>query len=405
MQSDKPESPPTPRVASVGPDGSKQENERKGSRDMPLDLFEQVSPLPDRPERRGDSPGFPIWLGSALSTAVVLALTFWFLRGYHREKVEQPLQVLQNAQPRVSDELSRIISDTSSLATTNAAELVALRSRLNAVGQEINALREQLRTLPAPAPPAASAMPDVDVDAKLRTALEPLSQRLEALDALMRETSAKLAAASTVVKADPSARRGSEEITDELILLKERNRLTLLADEVMATGKSEAMRRLWVAVREPAVDLLQHAAAAEIIRVQNHLDGITRLPPGYRIAVKKHFPDSTAAEDSGLTTDQLATLLTNSENPLPTRARAAVLLSGQRSAQAGDALMEALRNDPDLDVVKECQHAMRKSFGMTVPLFDLQAAEAWWVANRESALKSAESPTKTPPAIAPARDG
>ncbi len=413
MQSDKPESKSSVEAAAST---SRQENTRKGSRDVPLDLFEEVSPLPDRPERRGDglmeSAGFPIWLGSALSTAVVLGLTLWFVRSYHRENVEQPLQMLRDKPAQLPANLTQTLADTSALATTNAAELVTMRSRLNTMAQELTALRAELTARPAPAPPQPPP-PVVDVDAKLRTALEPLTHRLETLDTLVRQTSQQLAALTTQAKNEPSTHTPpktppaspADELTDELILLKERNRLTLLADEVMATGKSTAMRRLWFALREPALDQLKHAAAAEITRVQNHLDGITRLPPGYRIDVKKNFPQSTAATDDKLETAHLAALLLDPQQPLPTRARAAVLLTGRRTQEAGEALMKALRNDEDLDVVKECQHALRHTFGMTVPLFDVQSAEAWWSTHRTAALNPPQTPATPPPAPAPAPGG
>lgn len=404
-----------PEGVSSGADSAapRTENKRKHTRDVQLDLFDEVSPLPDRPERRGDSAmataGFPIWLGSALSTAVVLGLTLWFVRSYHRENVEQPLQVLRTSPPKVPEDLARSLADTSSLVTTNAAELVALRSRLNAMTQELASLRAGLAaqdTAPAESQPA----PAVDVDGKVRTALEPLHQRLGTLESLVKESTAqiaKLAANSQTKSTAPpvSPRTSSDEVTDELVLLKERNRLTLLADEVMATGKSDAMRRLWTALRDPALNDLQHAAAAEIIRVQNHLDGITRLPPGYRIDVKKEFPQSSAAKDEQLETVDLAALLLNHDKPLPVRARAALLLGGRRTAEAGDALVKSLRDDPDLDVVKECQHALRKTFGMIVPLFDVQSAEAWWSANRTAALKPPATPATAPSEPAPAPGG
>ena len=411
MQSDKPES----KSSDEGADGAPRlENTRKGLRDLPLDLFEEVSPLPDRPERRGYAPietaGFPIWLGSALSTTVVLGLTLWFVRSYHRENVEQPLQKLRETPLQLPDNLTQAFAETSSLATTNAAELVTMRSRLAAVSQQLANLRTELAARPAV---ESAPAPVVDVDAKVRGALEPLRQRLETLDSLVRDASEQLAALTSELKKMPPpttssnspATKPSDELTAELVLLKERNRLTLLADEVMATGKSEAMRRLWTSLRDPALEQLKHAAAAEIIRVQNHLDNITRLPPGYRIDVKKVFPDSGTATDEMLDTAHLAALLLNPEQPMPVRARAAVLLSGRRTEEAGEALMKALRRDEDLDVVKECQHALRQTFGMTVPLFDVQSAESWWSANRTAALKPPASPATAPSAQAPAPGG
>lgn len=411
------EQPPTTSPRREKKRGLPEPEPRQTTQQQQPDLFD----LPQKPSETQERPtsivsnqrrgvfALRVWLGSAVCSAAVVGAYAWFLNGYISQSIEQQTQPSPLA--AIPSDLAQSLADTSRLATTNAADLTALQSQLGTLGAQFNALRQDIsdhadRLAPPPAP--AENRPQQGDQALM---LKSVEQHLSQLDEQIKELSAEVRELTAVQKVEsikktiPSNSSGqgvsSDEVTDELVLLKQRNRLTLLADEVMATGKSEPMRSLWAALRDPELSRLKHAATAEIIRVQNHLDRITRLPPDYRLPLKELFPDSSTASDDQLGSAELISLLRDQNKSLQIRARAALLLTGRKTGEVGDALVESMNSDPELDVVKECQHALRKTFGMAVPLFDSASAQDWWQKNRESASKPSVLPATAPSAPAP----
>lgn len=163
----------------------------------------------------------------------------------------------------------------------------------------------------------------------------------------------------------------------ELVLLKERNRLTAYADEAIATGAREPYDRLWQAFDDPRLANLIHASRSEILRVQNYYLSGSRLEH-FDIPVSTYFPDAAALKDSQLKDEQLITLLTNGKNPWQVRMKAANLLGLRRSRQAGDALVKAVVEDPNLDVVKEATFSFEQMTGFRARLFEPESLDAWW---------------------------
>lgn len=165
---------------------------------------------------------------------------------------------------------------------------------------------------------------------------------------------------------------------NELWLLKERNRLTAYADEAIAEGSSNAMASLWASLRDPELERLGHGVQTEIIRVQNHYARISRLPDDFRLPVAELFPGQAVRTEADLQPPQLIALLRDLKRPMLVRARAAYVLGGHPTETVGAALMDALKNDPSLDVAREAQRTLTDIFGMSVPLLHTPAAEAWW---------------------------
>lgn len=168
-------------------------------------------------------------------------------------------------------------------------------------------------------------------------------------------------------------------VNQELILLKERNRLTFWADEAIATGSSEAMDNLWRSLDDPEIARLRDGVKAEIIRVQNYYTQLSRLPPDYRIPVQAIFQDSTLRSEADLQPAQLIKLLLDHDRPVEVRARAAYVLgSFPKDAQAVSALVQAMTSDPSLDVMKEAQRNLSEQQGMIISPLNARAAAAWW---------------------------
>jgi hypothetical protein len=163
----------------------------------------------------------------------------------------------------------------------------------------------------------------------------------------------------------------------ELVLLKERNRLTAYADEAIATGGRTPYERLWETFDDPQLANLVHAARAEILRVQSAYLSGSRIDR-FDIPVADYFP-----EDSGLTEDQLKDgqlikLLGDAANPWEVRMKAANLLGTRRSMEAGDALVQAVKSDANLDVVKEATFSFDQMTGYHSKIFDAASLEKWW---------------------------
>jgi hypothetical protein len=263
--------------------------------------------------------------------------------------------------------------------------------------------------------PASAARPELTDDPRLQTALEDARKQLgqassqiqrlqkqvddlrqgqSASDERLKALAEKLlqASADAAGKPQPTASEVAAAIQiaavipsqsaagNELWLLKERNRLTAYADTAIAEGSSEALASLWASLRDPELEGLRHGVQTEIIRVQNHYARISRLPDDFRLPVAELFPGQAVRTEADLQPPLLIALLRDLKRPMFVRARAAYVLGGHPTQAVGEALMDALKNDPSLDVAREAQRTLTDFFGMTVPLLHTPAAEAWWQA-------------------------
>jgi hypothetical protein len=180
----------------------------------------------------------------------------------------------------------------------------------------------------------------------------------------------------------------------ELVLLKERNRLTAYADEAIATGVRASYDRLWEALHDPRLANLVHATRAEIIRVQHAYLGGSRIDR-FDIPVGAYFPEESALTDGQLKDRQLIKLLSDPTNPWEVRMKAANLLGTRRSIEAGDALVQAVKSDANLDVVKEATFSFDQMTGYHGKIFDAASLEKWWQqykANPKLRLPDTEGP-------------
>jgi hypothetical protein len=163
----------------------------------------------------------------------------------------------------------------------------------------------------------------------------------------------------------------------ELVLLKERNRLTGYADEAISTGAREPYENLWAALDDPRRAKLIHAARTEILRVQNYYLSGSRIER-YDIPVGDYYPDSASLRDAQLPEDKLIELMSNPKHPWQVRLKAANLLGLRRSTAVGDALVKVIKQDANLDVVKEATFSFEQMTGFRAKLFEPASVEAWW---------------------------
>jgi hypothetical protein len=185
------------------------------------------------------------------------------------------------------------------------------------------------------------------------------------------------AAPSTIPGGADTSAQSLTPTESELLLLKERNRLTAYADEAIVTGAREPYVRLWESLEDPRMKNLLHAARAEILRVQTAYLAGSRIDR-YDIPVAELFPESAALRDTQLSDDQIIQLLQDQKQPWQTRVKSAWILGQRRNNKAGEALVNAIKNDPNLDVVKEATFSFEQLTGFHSKIFETALLEAWW---------------------------
>lgn len=168
--------------------------------------------------------------------------------------------------------------------------------------------------------------------------------------------------------------------TSELVLLKERNRLTGYADQAIATGSRASLQALVDALLDPTMKHLAHAAQAEFKRVQAYYDMGISIDPGYTLPVQELFKGGKATREADLGPAQLHGLLQDAKQPWEARLRAAYLLRSSADPDTNALLLKALKQDPMLDVAKQAQITFENRVGRKFRLFDIPAIEAWWQA-------------------------
>ena len=166
--------------------------------------------------------------------------------------------------------------------------------------------------------------------------------------------------------------------TSELILLKERNRLTDYADKAIATGARESLQAIVEAMFDPALKHLRHASEAEFRRVQAYFEISSSIDPAYKLPLQELFKDTPVRAEADLTPPQLTTLLNDAKQPWEVRLRCAYLLRASTDAGTNAALLKVIKDDLSLDVVKQAQTTFEKRVGQRFRLFDIPSIEAWW---------------------------
>lgn len=235
---------------------------------------------------------------------------------------------------------------------------------------------------------------------RLATRLNEVSATLATLQSALDEIKSKRAPREPA-PASPGLPK-SEDLTptqEELVLLKERNRLTSYADEAIATAAREPYERLWETMDDPRLAGLAHAARAEILRVQNFYLSGSRIDR-FDIPVATYFPEEAMLRDTQLKDDQLIKLLHDQKNPWEVRLKAANILGMRRSLPVGDALVKAILEEPNLDVMKEATFSFEQMTGYHAKLFDATSVAKWWKEYKATPPPPTPKPPKNPAATA-----
>lgn len=218
--------------------------------------------------------------------------------------------------------------------------------------------------------------------AKTQSRLQEMADRM----ALVIQQSSFVPSADTARVSDQDASQVAAMMpsvtpaTGELILIKERNRLTSYADKAIATGSRESLQALVEAMMDPAMKNLTHAAQAEFKRVQAYYDMGISIDPGYTLPVRELFKDSPVTREADLSPAQLHGLMQDAKQPWEARLRSAFLLRSSTEAETNALLLKVLKEDPILDVAKQAQITFENRVGRKFRLFDIPSIEAWWQA-------------------------
>ena len=181
----------------------------------------------------------------------------------------------------------------------------------------------------------------------------------------------------------------------ELDILGKRNQLTMHADDAIANGTRASFDRLLaLSGNEDIEPQLRDGAAAEILRVKDFYASGTRLG-SYSLPVGTLYPSLKSKNEEALDTSVLLALLGDQERTWRQRTRAAYLLAGRRSLIVAEALVQAAKSDPNLDVVKECVFTFQENTGFRASgLFEIEELLTWWdvYEARVSVAEEEESP-------------
>lgn len=254
-------------------------------------------------------------------------------------------------------------------AASSQAESRALSNALERSNAQIAALQRQL-----------------DAQSEERAATQSRLQEMADRMALVIQQSSFVPSADATKASSADASQVAAMLpsvtpaTGELILIKERNRLTSYADKAIATGSRESLQALVDAMMDPAMKHLAHAAQAEFKRVQAYYDMGIGIDPGYTLPVRELFKDQPVAREADLSPAQLHTLLQDPKQAWETRLRSAYLLRSSTDPETTKLLLKSLKEDPTLDVAKQAQITFENRVGRKFRLFDIPAIEAWWAA-------------------------
>lgn len=163
----------------------------------------------------------------------------------------------------------------------------------------------------------------------------------------------------------------------EFIQLKERNRLTQYADEAIATGMRKPLEVLVEYLRDPASAHLHDAAKAEYMRAIRSIQFLQREDPGFRLPVAELFKDPNIRDEADVKPEALLKLLADHQQPWEVRVRVCFLLLGSELPETNAKLIQAIKEDPSLDVAKHAQLALEQRIKRRFRLFDIPAIDDW----------------------------
>jgi len=166
----------------------------------------------------------------------------------------------------------------------------------------------------------------------------------------------------------------------ELLRIQKRSKIFELGDMAIAEMSRSAYEELLEIVNEPSDPSLQLAAKSEVARVSNAFVNSSRTL-GFRIQRQNAF--ETETEESDFSTSELVEILI--EDPdWRSRAMSAQLLANRKELGVPEALLESMKSEENLEVLKDAIRGFESVTGYKVPdIFGYQQCSEWWESNGE----------------------
>ena len=171
------------------------------------------------------------------------------------------------------------------------------------------------------------------------------------------------------------------DLSSELVVLKERNQLVSLADVAINKGERDALDELRrIAFNENESPSKQSIAFAEMLRVKAQYISISRLR---HFEIKITNSDQSITTDNDIPTDVLIRGLLENKN-WGIRGRAAQLLANRKEKEVPKALIQSIKKEKRLDNLKESLEAFASVTGYKKrDVFDTQPVIEWWEENEK----------------------
>jgi len=165
----------------------------------------------------------------------------------------------------------------------------------------------------------------------------------------------------------------------EVVKLKDRNRLTELADMAISNMDVAAFKKLEKTANDSTKPELIPAAVSEMNRVKAFFATMTSAR-GASITYKG--PLGSELKDSDISTISLISDLRKNNNRVA-RIKIAELLANRKERNVPEALIEIMNNDTDLEVRKEALKSFDLITGhVSGDVFGFKVANDWWIENK-----------------------
>lgn len=173
-------------------------------------------------------------------------------------------------------------------------------------------------------------------------------------------------------------------LSAELATLKKRNEIMKLGDLGTQAADRSALEELERIERESQDVSIKTAASSEIARIKSFWVGITRLK-GQELSGTS--PDGKKKKSSDFSTAEIIHEMLS--HPLwNVRALAAQALRNREEKGVPEALIMCIKNDRNLEVVKDAVKSFEGVTGFDSPdVFSADRIESWWKENAEETLK------------------
>lgn len=177
-------------------------------------------------------------------------------------------------------------------------------------------------------------------------------------------------------------------LSSEVAILKKRNEIMKLGDLGTQAADRSALEELETISRESEDASLKTAANSEIARIKSFWLGITRMK-GQNLV-----KNGEVKKDEDFTTAELIQAMLS--NPKwKVRVLAAIALRKREEKGVPEALMKCIKNDRNLEVVKDAMNSFESVTGYDSPdIFSSDYIEKWWVEHgKETTTKLKDSQT------------